>query len=72
MDATGASGLTAAFKPVLQASLQRIDDRNSLTRDVTASTAARNETTLANSAGDKTDVASVAITGRGMQLNISA
>ncbi|MBI3503668.1 MAG: hypothetical protein HY059_02415 [Proteobacteria bacterium] len=72
MDATGVSGLTAAFRPVQQASLQAQDNRNSLTQDVTQGVTDRVQSTLANSAGDKTDISSTALTGRGMQLNISA
>jgi hypothetical protein len=70
--ANGASGLTASFLPVLQASLQRNDEQNSVSKAVTENVAQQIDSGLQSAASSVNDVASVALTGRGQKLDISA
>jgi hypothetical protein len=70
--ANGASGLTASFLPVLQASLQRGDQLNSVSQQVADTTAQQTNAAIASAAGPSTDVSSVALTGRGMSIDITA
>jgi hypothetical protein len=70
--ASGASGLTASFLPVLKASLQRGEEQNSVTKAVTQTLEQQVQTGISSAAGESSDVASVALTGRGQKLDISA
>ena len=70
--ANGASGLTASFLPVLKASLQRGEEQNSVSRAVTQTIEQQVQSGIASAASESSDVASVALTGRGQKLNISA
>lgn len=70
--ANGASGLTASFLPVLKASLQRAEEQNSVSRAVTATIEQQVQSSISSAAGESSDVASVALTGRGQKINISA
>lgn len=69
---SGASGLTAAFLPVLQASLQRGDELNSVTDSVAQTTAQQTNAAISAAASPINDVSSVALTGRGQSINITA
>lgn len=70
--ANGASGLTASFLPVLKASLQRGEEQNSVSKAVTATIEQQVQSSIASAASENNDVASVALTGRGQKLDISA
>ena len=70
--ATGASGLTASFLPVLKSSLQRGEEQNSVSRAVTQTIEQQVQSNISSAASESNDVASVALTGRGQKLNISA
>ncbi len=70
--ANGASGLTASFLPVLQASLQRGDQLNSVSQQVADTTAQQTNAAIASAASPSNDISGVALTGRGMSLDITA
>ncbi len=69
---SGASGLTATFLPVLQASLQRGDELNSVSQSVAQSTSQQIDQSITSAASPINDVASVALSGRGQNINITA
>ena len=70
--ASGASGLTASFLPVLKANLERGEEQNSVSRSVTQTIEQQVQSSISSAASDNNDVASVALTGRGQKLDISA
>ncbi len=70
--ANGASGLTASFLPVLKASLQRGEEQNSVSQAVTQTVEQQVQSSIASAASESNDAASVALTGRGQKLDISA
>ncbi|MBI3503656.1 MAG: hypothetical protein HY059_02350 [Proteobacteria bacterium] len=70
--ANGASGLTASFLPVLQASLQRGDQLNSVSQQVADTTTQETNAAISSAASPSNDIAGAALTGRGMSLNITA
>ena len=70
--ANGASGLTASFLPVLKASLQRGEEQNSVSKAVTQTIEQQVQSSIASAASDSNDAASVALTGRGQKIDISA
>ncbi len=71
VSATGASGLTAAFLPVLQASLDRQQQQNDVTLVVSQQAQAQTEQGIQLAASASNDVASGVLTGRGQKLDIS-
>lgn len=71
VSATGASGLTAAFLPVLQASLDRQQQQNDVTLVVSRQAQAQTEQGIQLAASASNDVASGVLTGRGQKLDIS-
>lgn len=70
--ASGATGLTASFLPVLKANLQRGEEQNSVSREVTQTIEQQVQSSISSAASDSNDVAGVALTGRGQKLDISA
>jgi hypothetical protein len=72
MDASGLSGLTAAFNPVLQSSLNKLDQFKRVTQEVNADNAAIVTQGIQSAASDQQDISAAALTGRGQQLNIQA
>jgi len=69
---SGASGLTAAFLPVLQASLQRGVQLNNVSQSVAQTEVQQTDSSIASAASPINDVASVALSGRGQSINITA
>ena len=72
MDASGLSGLTATFYPVLQSSLNKLEQFKQVTNEVNADNAAIISQGIQSSASDQQDVSATALVGRGQQLNIQA
>jgi hypothetical protein len=72
MEANGLSGLTATFYPVLQSSLNKLDQFNRVTQEVNADNAALVVQGIQSSASDQQDISATALIGRGQQLNIQA
>jgi hypothetical protein len=72
MEATGLSGLTAAFYPVLQSSLNKLDQFNKVTSEVNADNAALITQGIQSAASDQQDISATALTGRGQQLDLQA
>jgi hypothetical protein len=72
MEANGLSGLTAAFYPVLQSSLNKLDQFNRVTQEVTADNAALISQGIQSAASDQFDTSSGALTGRGQQPDLQA
>jgi hypothetical protein len=72
LSATGASGLTAAFLPVLQASTDRQQQLNNVTIDVSQQVEAQTQQGIQLSASPSNDVAGAVLTGRGQKVDISA
>ncbi|MCM0021914.1 MAG: hypothetical protein NBV67_18155 [Tagaea sp.] len=72
MEANGLSGLSAAFYPVLQSSLNKLDQFRQVTQEVNADNAAIVTQGIRSAASDQFDTSSGALTGRGQQLDIQA
>lgn len=72
MEANGLSGLSAAFYPVLQSSLNKLDQFKQVTQEVNADNAALVSQGIQSAASDQQDISATALTGRGQQLNIQA
>ena len=72
MAANGLSGLTAAFFPVLQSSLNKLEQFKQVTQEVNADNAALVTQGIQSAASDQQDVSATALVGRGQQLNIQA
>lgn len=72
MQANGLSGLTATFYPVLQSSLNKLDQFKQVTNEVNDDNAAIISQGISSAASDQFDTSSGALTGRGQQLNIQA
>jgi hypothetical protein len=72
MAASGASGLTLAFLPVQKAALNRAEQFNDVTRQVTSTVNAQTDRGIRTAAGESFDIASAALQGRGNQINLLA
>jgi hypothetical protein len=72
MEATGLSGLSAAFYPVLQSSLNKLEQFNQVTQEVNANNAAQVSQGIQSAASEQFDTSSGALTGRGQQLDLQA
>ncbi|MBL8807412.1 MAG: hypothetical protein JNN22_11265 [Rhodospirillales bacterium] len=69
---TGASGLTAAFLPVLKANIDRQEQFNSVTTEVARQTEAQSVRSLQIAASPSNDTASAVLSGRGQKLDVTA
>lgn len=72
MAASGASGLTLAFLPVQRAALDRGEQFNDVTRQVTSTVNAQTDRGIRIAGGDSFDITSAALQGRGNQINLLA
>jgi hypothetical protein len=72
MEPNGLSGITATFYPVLQSSLNKLEQFKQVTQEVNADNAAIVSQGIQSSASDQFDVSATALTGRGQQLDIQA
>ncbi|MFM8802170.1 MAG: hypothetical protein ACKOEE_16690 [Tagaea sp.] len=72
MQPTGASGLTAAFFPVLQSSLNKLEQFKQVTNEVNADNAALVEQGISSADSAQFDVSATALTGRGQQIDVQA
>lgn len=70
MEANGLSGLTAAFYPVLQSSLNKLEQFKQVTNEVNADNAAIVSQGIQSAASDRNDASATALVGRGQQLDI--
>jgi hypothetical protein len=72
MQANGLSGLSATFYPVLQSSLNKLDQFKQVTNEVNDNNAAIIAQGISSAASEQFDTSSGALTGRGQQLDFQA
>jgi hypothetical protein len=68
----GVSALTASFLPVVEASVRRTEEQNSVSRAVGASAEQQIQSGITSAAAKSNDVAGAVLTGRGQKMDISA
>lgn len=69
---SGLSPLTASFLPVVEASVRRTEEQNSVSKAAGASAERQVQAGIASAASPSNDVAGAVLTSRGQKLDVSA